>query len=66
MKLGARIPATCIASTITTTAMMNVFASIDFPPRSVVGDSPMMPAEAMGIDTLSLFKDMGVKVYKNN
>lgn len=59
MKLGARSPATCIASTSTITAIMNVFASIDFPPRSVVGESPMMPAEAMGIDTLSLFNDMG-------
>ena len=66
MKLGARIPATCIASTITTTAIRNAFASIDFPPRSVVGESPMMPAEAMGIDTVSLFKDMGNKMYQNN
>lgn len=65
MKLGARIPAMWIARTITTTAITKVLGSIDFPPRSVVGESPIIPAEAMGIDTFSLFKDMGNKVYKN-
>ncbi len=66
MKLGAKVPAMCIASTITTTAIRKAFASIDFPPRSVVGESPMIPADAMGMDTFSLFKDIRKNLFESD
>jgi hypothetical protein len=44
----------------------NGFGSMDLPPRSVVGESPMIPAEDIGIETFVLFKDMVITCMEND
>ena len=38
----------------------NFFGSMDLPPRVVVGERPMIPAEDIGIETFDLFKDIRI------
>ena len=49
-----------ISKTITIVAMINGFASIERPPKLVVGESPIIPAEDIGIEMFDLFKDIGI------
>jgi hypothetical protein len=36
---------------------------MDLPPRVVVGERPIIPAEDIGIETFDLFKDIRITYY---
>ena len=53
-----KYPARWIMRTSNIVAMMNGLGSIDFPPRFEVGESPIIPAEDIGMEILDLLRDM--------
>jgi len=46
-------------------AMINGFGSMDLPPRLVVGDKPIIPAEDIGIEMFDLLRDMWITCVRN-
>lgn len=46
-------------------ATTNGFGSMDLPPRFVVGESPIIPAEDIGIAMFDRLRDMGILLYNN-
>jgi hypothetical protein len=61
-----KYPAMWIRRTIAITAITKGFGSMDLPPKSDVGESPIIPAEDIGMDTFDRFKLMGITCMKNN
>lgn len=47
-----------------TVPITNGFGSMDLPPRFVVGERPIIPAEDIGIETFDLFKDIRITYYR--
>lgn len=61
-----KYPAMWIRRTAIITPMTKGFGSIDLPPRSEVGERPIIPAEDIGMDTFVRFKLMGITCMENN
>ncbi len=60
-----KYPAMWIRMTTIITPTTKGFGSMDFPPRSEVGERPIIPAEDIGMDTFVRFKLMGINLYEN-
>lgn len=55
-----------IRTTRITVPITNGFGSMDLPPRSVVGESPMIPAEDIGIEMFDLFRDIWITCMESD
>ncbi len=56
----------CIMRTRIIVPITKGFGSMDLPPRFVVGERPIIPAEDIGIETFDLFKDIMITYMERN